>query len=241
WYSACARVGHDPKAILAGLRAECDKRSMSNRLLSYGGGGIENCAGFNAIHEMLLQSHEGVLRFFPCWPKDQDARFGTLRAVGAFLVSAEMKNGVVSGVTIISEKGSDCTVVTPWPGKTVKVAGRETLSGDRFSHNPQRRGPEACCNSCARREPDASAGWHHASAAPGHADAGPASERGAATFFVARRQPDADAGRDDAAAVAPDADTCSAAGCANPFRATQPADPDANVRTARARPGNRQA
>jgi hypothetical protein len=133
WYSACARVGHDPKAILAGLRTECDKRSMSNRLLSYGGGGIENCAGFNAINEMLLQSHEGVLRFFPCWPKDQDARFGTLRAVGAFLVSAEMKNGVVSGVKIISEKGKDCTVVNPWPGRTVKVAGRETLSGDRFT------------------------------------------------------------------------------------------------------------
>ena len=133
WYTASARVGHDPKAILAGLRAECDKRSMSNRLLSYGGGGIENCAGFNAINEMLLQSHEGVLRFFPCWPKAQAARFGTLRAVGAFLVSAEMQNGVVSGVKIISDKGKDCTVVNPWPGKTVKVAGRESLNGDRFT------------------------------------------------------------------------------------------------------------
>ena len=56
-----------------------------------------------------------------------------MRAVGAFLVSAEMKNGVVTGVKIVSEKGRDCTVVNPWPGKTVKVAGRETLSGDRFT------------------------------------------------------------------------------------------------------------
>ncbi len=141
WYAACARVGHDPKAILAGLRAECDKRSMPNRLLSYGGGGIENCAGFNAINEMLLQSHEGVLRFFPCWPRDQDARFGTLRAVGAFLVSAEMKNGVVSGVRIVSEKGRDCTVVNPWPGKQVRIVrtgakpgpAAETKQGERFS------------------------------------------------------------------------------------------------------------
>ena len=78
---------------------------MPNLLLYYGGGGIENCGGFLAVNEMLLQSHEGVLRFFPCWPKDQDARFGSLRGVGAFLVSAELKNGTVAGVKIVSEKG----------------------------------------------------------------------------------------------------------------------------------------
>jgi hypothetical protein len=141
WYTACARVGHDPKAILAGLRTECDKRSMPNRLLSYGGGGIENCAGFNALNEMLLQSHEGVIRLFPCWSKEMDAKFGTLRAVGAFLVSAEMRNGVVSGVTIVSEKAKDCTVVNPWPGKKVylvREGGRpgssaETKQGESFS------------------------------------------------------------------------------------------------------------
>ena len=74
----------------------------------------------NAIQEMLMQSHEGVIRFFPCWPMDQDARFGTLRARGAFLVSAELKDGVVRGVKIVSEKGRDCTVLNPWPGKQSK-------------------------------------------------------------------------------------------------------------------------
>jgi hypothetical protein len=58
-----------------------------------------------ALNEMLLESHEGVLRLFPCWPKDQDARFGTLRACGAFLVSAELKGGSIGGVKIASEKG----------------------------------------------------------------------------------------------------------------------------------------
>ena len=91
----------------------------------------------NAIQEMLMQSHEGVLRFFPCWPKDLDARFGTLRADGAFLVSAELKGGVVSGVTILSEKGRDCTVQNPWPGKAVSLIrdGKvsETVSGERFT------------------------------------------------------------------------------------------------------------
>jgi len=137
WYSACARVGYDPKRILAGLRHECDTRSAPNLLLQYGGGGIENCSGFLAINEMLLQSHDGVIRFFPCWPRELDARFGTLRAVGAFLVSAELQKGVVTDTRITSEKGRDCTVVNPWPNKKVQVIrnGRnaETLSGDRFT------------------------------------------------------------------------------------------------------------
>ena len=137
WYSACARIGYDPKRILAGLRHECDTRSAPNLLLQYGGGGIENCSGFLAINEMLLQSHEGVIRFFPCWPKDMDARFGTLRAAGAFLVSAELKSGIISGVKILGEKGRDCSLVNPWPDKKVQVIrngkNTETVSGDRFT------------------------------------------------------------------------------------------------------------
>jgi hypothetical protein len=139
WYTACARVGYDPKTILAKLRVECDKHSFPNLLLYYGGGGIESCGGFLAINEMLLQSHEGVIRFFPDWPKDLDARFGNLRTVGAFLVSAEMKNGVVAGVKIISEKGRACSVKNPWPGMKVQfvrngsVEELEARTGERFT------------------------------------------------------------------------------------------------------------
>ncbi len=139
WYTVCARIGYDPKMILSKLREECNKHSFRNLLLYYGGGGIESCGGFLAINEMLLQSHEGVIRFFPCWPKDQDAKFGTLRTVGAFLVSAELKNGVVTGVKIVSEKGKPCTVQNPWPGKKVRIIRSglklfgETAQGTRFT------------------------------------------------------------------------------------------------------------
>jgi hypothetical protein len=137
WFTACARVGYDPKVILAKLRAECDKHSFPNLLLYYGGGGIESCGGFLAINEMLLQSHEGVLRFFPCWPKDQDARFGNLRAVGAFLISAELKSSVVTSVKIVSEKGRPCTAQNPWPGSGTRLIRNgqpaETFAGDRFT------------------------------------------------------------------------------------------------------------
>ena len=137
WYSACARVGYDPQTILANMRKECGQRSYPNLLLYYGGGGIENVAGFLAVNEMLMQSHEGVIRFFPVWPKDQNARFGGLRAVGAFIVSAELKDRVVGGVKIQSEKGRACTVQNPWPGRTVLLTRHgkvpESAGGDRFT------------------------------------------------------------------------------------------------------------
>ncbi len=117
WYTACARVGYDPNSILAHLREECDQRSYPNLVLNYGGGGIENVAGFLAVNEMLMQSHEGIIRLFPDWPRNQNARFGDLRAVGAFLVSAEWRDGAVEGVRIRSEKGRACTVQNPWPGR----------------------------------------------------------------------------------------------------------------------------
>ena len=38
---------------------------------------------------------------------------------------------------IVSEKGRDCTVQNPWPGKTVQVVrngkAAETAAGDRFT------------------------------------------------------------------------------------------------------------
>lgn len=91
---------------------------------------------------MVKSGNEGsnashVIRLFPCWPRDMDARFGTLRACGAFLVSAEHKGGEVGGVTIRSEKGRDCTVVNPWSPRKVQAVRNGTVaeefSGERFT------------------------------------------------------------------------------------------------------------
>ena len=40
------------------------------------------------LGEMLLQSHAGLLRFFPGLPNKKDAQFSDLRAEGPTLVSA---------------------------------------------------------------------------------------------------------------------------------------------------------
>jgi hypothetical protein len=67
----------------------------------------------------LLTSHGHGLRLFPIWAAlrpDQSASFKTLRAKGAFLVSAEYDGAtqLVRGVKILSEAGTLCRLLSPW-------------------------------------------------------------------------------------------------------------------------------
>ena len=71
------------------------------------------------IQEMLLQSWDGSLRLFAAWPKDMDGRFRTLRAEGAFLVSAGYRDGRVGPVEITSEVGNPVRLASPWPTPAV--------------------------------------------------------------------------------------------------------------------------
>lgn len=142
-FAAAARVGYDPDYILSMMRKRIKATGFPNLWIFQGGGGIECCSGITAgINEMLLQSHEGILRFFPVWPKDRDARFGRLRAVGAFLVSSEYKDGQVQYAIVESEKGRDCTVLNPWPEKAVTLCRNgkevETFRGDKLTFKTTR-------------------------------------------------------------------------------------------------------
>jgi len=75
------------------------------------------------IDEYLLQSVGNKIRLFPCWPKDQDARFARLRAQGGFIVSAEFKEGRVASATIESVANKQLQILSPC--KTVYVNGKE--------------------------------------------------------------------------------------------------------------------
>lgn len=75
---------------------------------------FENFALPAVINECLLQGYNGTIRLFPNWPKEKDASFNNLRTAGAFLISATQKNGRVEEIKILSEKGNDLHVITPW-------------------------------------------------------------------------------------------------------------------------------
>jgi alpha-L-fucosidase 2 len=79
---------------------------------------MEGGSAAAAVMEMLLQSWGGVIRLFPAMPHHwRDAAFLSLRAEGAFLVSAQMRDGRVEWVRIVSEAGGTCRVRNPWGGE----------------------------------------------------------------------------------------------------------------------------
>lgn len=121
-FTATARIGYNPPLLYDNLK-DVIEAEMDNNLFCNESdvGGLETVGGIEAVNEMLLQSHQNVLRFFPAWPSDKSAQFKRLRTKGAFLVSAQFTNGVTSNVQIFSEKGKSCTVYNPWPDKVLHV------------------------------------------------------------------------------------------------------------------------
>jgi alpha-L-fucosidase 2 len=93
-----------------------------------GGAGLESVGALEGVHSLMLQSHEGVLRIFPSWPKGAQnmASFATLRANGAFLVTASWDGvrGVVDEpVRVTSEVGGECRVKNPFAGSLCVSTG----------------------------------------------------------------------------------------------------------------------
>ncbi|MHC4367633.1 MAG: glycosyl hydrolase family 95 catalytic domain-containing protein [Planctomycetota bacterium] len=74
-----------------------------------------NFAAAAGLQEMLLQSHSGTIRVFPAIPPGwKDVSFNTLRAEGAFLVSATRVNGATERIEVKSEKGGPCRIENPF-------------------------------------------------------------------------------------------------------------------------------
>lgn len=85
---------------------------------------FENLALPVVINECLLRSYTGQLRFFPNWPREKDACFQDFRAVGAFLVSAELAGSELQWIRVRSEAGGPLRVINPWPGAVSVLHGQ---------------------------------------------------------------------------------------------------------------------
>lgn len=110
---------------------------------------VDALLGFpGPVMECLLQSHDGVIRFFPAVPKSFTGRFEGFRTVGAFRVSAEIVGGDVRWAAVTSLSGGRCVIRNPWRvarvtvrnGKAVKVSSRhitlDTRKGDKIELTP---------------------------------------------------------------------------------------------------------
>ncbi|MCR5485375.1 MAG: hypothetical protein K6F09_07250 [Clostridiales bacterium] len=115
-YLPCgARIGVSPSFLTDALKLFYKKKLLPNMLFNCGGGCIENnSTTVSTVNEMLLQCRGGIMRIFPCWDKSKDAEFDQLRADGAFLVSASVKNGEMGKIMIVSEKGNKLKIMNPF-------------------------------------------------------------------------------------------------------------------------------
>jgi len=93
---------------------------------------FENFALPIVVNECLMQSYDGIIRLFPNWPMDKDAEFHNLRAAGAFLVNASLKNGKVNEIKVTSEVGGVLKIILPWKsgGTIISGSGKKPLASN---------------------------------------------------------------------------------------------------------------
>ncbi|ODS82720.1 MAG: hypothetical protein ABS46_08045 [Cytophagaceae bacterium SCN 52-12] len=140
-----ARAKNGPKAagalrIFAGafclpnsFHANGDQTKSGYSTMTYRPFTLEGNMAFAAgIQEMLLQSYAGFIEIMPAIPGEwKNVSFENLRAEGAFLVSAQKKNGHIETVRISAEKGGDTSLLLPFEQwEIVARKGMETGKAD---------------------------------------------------------------------------------------------------------------
>ena len=122
--AAAERLGQFCKGFVAenGFHLNGDFKHYGYTQWHYRPFTLESLFGFaDALHEMLLQDHQGFIELFPAIPdewKNGAVEFKNLRSRGGLLVSATLKRGKLSLLTI---KSPSERTVTFADGKTVSL------------------------------------------------------------------------------------------------------------------------
>lgn len=114
-----ARIGFSPELLIENMKTLIG-RTGQNFLILDGHHCLEKTTFVETINSMMLQSVDGILHLFPCWPASP-ASFTRLRTKGAFLVSASYNGKSVTSLKIESTNGGICKLQNPWPGKQIKI------------------------------------------------------------------------------------------------------------------------
>ena len=112
----------------------------STNFLAYApGGGVENIGLSQGVNDMLLQSSGGILHLFPAWPRNEPASFATLRAKGAYLVSASWDPAAQTAKDV----SITATVFSPKVTLASPFAGAHEAGGDAQSQRQMERETQA--------------------------------------------------------------------------------------------------
>jgi hypothetical protein len=138
FFPAAVRVGIDAETILQQL-LKYSQHTYPNGFQKDNPHGIENWSTVpNTINEMFCMGHQNIVRIFPVWQGNKNAMFYQIRVEGAFLVSAELKNGEVVNLSIHSEQGRTLNLLNPWNGKKIKVRENNNNNNSEQIHSGER-------------------------------------------------------------------------------------------------------
>ncbi|MBI4474700.1 MAG: glycoside hydrolase N-terminal domain-containing protein, partial [Acidobacteria bacterium] len=134
------RIGDREWALRAARFPEKPDPWGTNGLTRHWNWGIaqnEHAAGMcRVLADMLLLSLDGIIHLFAGIPDEVAARFHSLRAPGAFLVSAEKRGPQPDYVLVRSLAGGDLRIENPWIGCAVAVSSPpEAESGQLIDAN----------------------------------------------------------------------------------------------------------
>jgi hypothetical protein len=115
--------------------------TMPNRMTlreGYQTTGVQNLGRMaDALHYALVASSppgpakDPIIHLFPAWPDDWDADFKLL-CRGNFIITSSFRNGKVINLQILSQSGSECKLVNPWP-ETIVILTRDGKKSERLS------------------------------------------------------------------------------------------------------------
>jgi len=148
--SLYATLGDGDNAIKQIHGHMADKRFVRPNTMYIEGSPVIECSIVlnRSLQDMLLQSWGNKIAVFPAIPKDwKSAIFHDLRAEGAFLVSAQLKDGRTNWVRIKSLAGEPCRLQPNFNAKaSVMINGKPveiTPSADGIYDLPLAEGDEA--------------------------------------------------------------------------------------------------
>ena len=101
--------------------------AMAVNMYGYPGAWSEATGIIAPIQECLLENRDNVIKIFPAAPEAWgDVTFNKLRTEGAYLVSAERRNGKTTYVKITAEKGGKLCLSDPFKGGKCNITGAAT-------------------------------------------------------------------------------------------------------------------